>query len=68
MKVEIEIPKGKYCNDCKFCGISNHEDQICYYQLPLVAILKADWDTKIAKNEGLILKDPNCPNLKVVRK
>jgi hypothetical protein len=31
MKVEVEIPEGKYCEGCLFNGVNTDENAYCYY-------------------------------------
>ena len=56
MKIEVEIPEGKYCSDCIFNGVDTHEGDCCYY-------LREELNFSLNKGDK---KHPNCPSLKGV--
>lgn len=55
MKVEVEIPEGKYCMDCLFSGVNTDENPACYYLRKGLEEFHSD---------GGVVKHPDCPSLK----
>ena len=53
MKVSVEIPKGKYCKDCRFNGVNTDEGEFCYY-------LQEDLE-EFSWEGGSNVKHPDCP-------
>jgi len=57
MKVQVEIPDGKYCLDCKFCCLDHCDYHYCAYleSMPFLKTIDPLGELKVIKNV-------DCPN------